>query len=298
MKKEPPIQINHEIITLSEEEATELAAELKEQLTNGQTPNINEQYIQRLVAGLGDPRGLLRRTFAQGLGEAGTASLPALQSALLKSPNVTIRRAAAKALRLVGDPRALPDLLEALINDPDPVVQGSAVGAMAIFGEKAVMLLQTVLANPKSTAMQCGLASWGIEFVGAEAPEALKSAAQSQHPKVRSAAIAALGDQIHSLRDLDARNILIGALSDPSSEVRTAATTLLGKLNDPIWAAPLLEKKLNDSSNQVRKHAALSLMQLQSFSSINCLIGRENIETDPEVTRVIKLAIRKLSEGI
>ena len=63
------------------------------------------------------------------------------------------------------------------MNDKDPVVQGSAVGAMAVFVENAVSHLLEVLINPKSSEMQCGLASWGLSFIGAEAPEALREAA-------------------------------------------------------------------------------------------------------------------------
>ena len=42
--------------------------------------------------------------------------------------------------------------------------------------------------------MQLGLASWGLAFVGARAPEALREAARSEHPEIRTAAVAALGD--------------------------------------------------------------------------------------------------------
>ncbi len=283
-------------IKLSEEEATELANELKERMRSGEMPIADNKKVELMIAGLGDSRGLIRRTFAEGLGMVGQPAVAGLRDALLSHTNVIVRRAAAKALKLVGDPSALPDLLTALINDPDTVVQCSSVGAMAIFGEEAVTLLIQVLTNPQSTSMQCGLASWGLAFVGAEAPAALRKAAQSKHSPVRAAAIAALGEQIHSLNDKEARFILLNALEDNSSEVRAEATKLIGRLNEHDWAQPLLIKRLYDSSNQVRKNAALSLMQLKSTTAINHLLSRKSKEKDIEVINVIKLAINQLSK--
>ena len=295
MKDQPPISINPEGVELSRDEASELAEELKKQLRGGRRPKADEKSIQLMVAGLGDSRGLLRRTFSEGLGVVGEAAVPALRSALLTNPNVTVRRAAAKTLKLVGDPSALPGLLKALINDMDPVVQASAAGAMAIFGEKAVELLIEVLINEESTAMQSGLARWGLAFVGAEAPEAIRQAAKSKHVEIRAAAIAALGDQIQSLNDKEAKTLLFKALGDPSADVRAEATTLLGKLDEPHLATDLLVPRLNDAKPQVRKNAALSLMKSKSIQSLPELKKRKLIELDSSTSDVLRLAIQQLS---
>jgi len=289
--------ISEDETLLNEDEAAQLADELKTQLRRGDTPESDAEHIQRMVAGLGDRRGLLRRTFAESLGHVGKAAVPALRKALQHHSSPTVRRAAAKTLKLVGDPSTLPDLLEALLNDPDPVVQGSSAGAMAIFGADAVDLLLEVLINPKSTAMQCGLASWALAFVGAEAPESLRKAAQSPHAEIRAAAIAALGDQIQSLGDEDARALLLEALADPASDVRAEASTLLGKLNEPNWAEPMLLKRLEDLHPQVRKNAALSLMKLKAIGSVNALETRESLEQDPSVRTILRLAINQLNKN-
>ncbi len=283
-------------ITLSEEEAEVLANELKEKLQAGEMPPADMRLIKLMVAGLGDHRGLLRRTFSESLGKVGQAALPLLTEALINNPSVTVRRAAAKTLKLIGDPSALPDLLKALLNDSDPVVQGSSAGAMAIFGEEAVKLLLEVFISPSSNAMQCGLASWALAFVGAEAPNALKDAAQSSHAAIRAAAIAALGDQIHSLEDKAAQNLLLKALSDPISNVRVEATILIGKLHQRDWAQPHLIQKLSDSNSQVRKSAALSLMELRATKSVENLRERELEEKNADVLKVIKLAITQLNK--
>lgn len=283
-----------EPVQLSEEEAEQLAEELKQQLRGGATPESDTSTIERMVAGLGDRRGLLRLTFAESLGTVGGAAVPALCKAMREHSNVTVRRAAAKTLTLISDKQALPDLLEALLNDADPVVQGSAVGAMASIGAEAVDGLLNILIDPANSPMQTGLATWGLAFVGARAPEALREAARSEHAQIRTAAIAALGDQIQNLNDQDARQLLMNALDDTDEEVRAEATTLMGKLNESEWAAPLLLPKLHDQSPLVRRNAALSLMKLENPSVIPELESCLKTEAEASVTPILTLAINQL----
>ena len=44
--------------------------------------------------------------------------------------------------------------------------------------------LITVLQNPKSSEMQCGLASWGLSFIGLKGANSLRKAALSKNIKV------------------------------------------------------------------------------------------------------------------
>ena len=53
---------------LTEQEAYELAEELKFKLAEQIIPSSDQESIKKMVAGLGDPRGALRLTFAQSLG--------------------------------------------------------------------------------------------------------------------------------------------------------------------------------------------------------------------------------------
>ncbi len=281
-------------IKLTEEQSACLELEIKKQLREGEPLEKDSKNINLLIAGLGDHRGLVRRTFTEGLGQIGKPAVPALKNALLNHSNVTTRRAAAKALKLIGEPEALPDLLKALKKDPDPVVQGSSAAAIAIFGEKAIAPLLEILGSPKSTAMQCGLASWGLSFVGASASQALLKAAKSNKPLIRAAAIAALGDQIQSLEDTKAKELVVNALNDQNSGVRIEATALLGKLQKPSWARPLLTEKLSDDSPEVRKNAALGLMKLKTCAAVVDLKERELIEKNNQVINVIKIVIKKL----
>lgn len=296
MTNPPSSLTSTEPVTLSENEAKQLAEELKQQLRQGQRLDGDTQAIERMVAGLGDKRGLLRLTFAESLGAVGSAAVPALCKAMCEHENVTVRRAAAKTLTLISDRSALPFLFRALLNDPDPVVQGSAVGAMAVVGADAVEGLLEILLDPKNTPMQTGLASWGLAFVGARAPEALKQAARSPHARIRTAAIAALGDQIQNLGDQDARRLLTDALNDGDEEVRAEASTLMGKLNESHWALPLLLPKLNDESPLVRKNTALSLMKLEDPSAIQALEMQSETEPDDTVKPILRLAINQLHQ--
>ena len=284
-----------EPVQLSEEEAEQLANELKAQLRQGERPANDTAAIERMVAGLGDRRGLLRLTFAESLGSVGTVAVPALCTAMCEHENVTVRRAAAKTLTLISDQRALPYLLQALLNDADPVVQGSAVGAMAVIGAEAVSGLLDVLVDPANSPMQTGLASWGLSFVGSKAPEALREAARSSDARIRTAAIGALGDQIQNLNDQEARQLLQNALSDEDDEVRAEATTLMGKLNDSSWAVPLVVPNLGDASPLVRKNAALALMKLEDPVAIPELARHQESESDSSVAPILQLAINQLS---
>ena len=292
----PSLSVNGQSQQLNEDEASELAKELKQQLRNGEVPAADSESIERMVAGLGDPRGLMRLTFAESLGVVGKAAVPSLCRALAEHESVTVRRAAAKTLTLIEDPRALPVLQKALLQDPDPVVQGSAVGAMAAVGEEAIDGMLEILINPSSTAMQLGLASWGLAFVGARAPEALRKAATSEHAEIRCAAIAALGDQIQALGDDAARELVENALTDAETDVRAEAATLLGKLHSPDWAVPRLEPLLSDPQGQVRKNAALSLMKLQAEGSIANLSQQLEREQQADVKAVLQLAINQLDQ--
>ncbi|MFL0769842.1 MAG: HEAT repeat domain-containing protein [Prochlorococcus sp.] len=297
VREENTLPSNQDVEQLSEEEATELASELKAQLLAGRIAEADSELIQRMVAGLGDQRGALRLTFAKSLGAVGQAAIPTLCKAMKSHKSVTVRRAAAKTLNLIGDPKALPDLLEAFLNDSDPVVQGSSAGAMATIGPEAVDALLNILVNPNCTPFQVGLVNLGLAFIGAKAPEALREAARSEHAEIRVAAISALGDQIQSLGDQEAKTLVVEALDDPCSEVRAEASTLLGKLHDPDGAMPLLTPKLRDEVAQVRKNAALSLMKLQATDAIEAIKEAATSEEDSSVKGVFTLSINQLSKS-
>ena len=294
MEAEAPVtpMINNQELT--EEEAAQLANELSLMLNDGETPEADQDLLQRMVAGLGDKRGALRLTFAKSLGAIGEGALPILCHALRNHENVVVRRASAKTLNLIGSKEALPFLLEAFLNDEDPVVLGSSAGAMATIGPDAMEDLFRILVNPDSTAFQVGLINLALSFIGSKAPEAMLRAADSPHAEVRVAAIAALGEQIQTLGDTKAKAKLIQALEDEDGEVRAEAATLIGKSYDAEDVQDLLVKRLADANNQVRKNAALSLMKLGAIESIDALTNAEDQESEEDVKKVLNVAIQIL----
>ena len=281
---------------LSQEEALDLANHLKEKLRAGLPIDADPESIATMVAGLGDPRGLLRRQISEGLGSIGKAAVPALCQAMRRSDQVTVRRAAAKTLTLIADRNSLPDLLTTFLTDTDSVVQGSTMGAMASMGEESIGSILSIIENPESTEMQIGLANWALTLIGDRAPEVLKNSLSSDNSKVRKAAISALGSQIQSLNSQEDRDMLQQALSDSCAEIRSEAVILLGNLEDSEWALPLLSPALSDSDSWVRKNTALSLMKLGCSSSIPTLLTQLEFESDPVVSKVLQLAVDRLKK--
>ena len=282
---------------LSQEEALDLANHLKEKLRAGLPIDADPESIATMVAGLGDPRGLLRRQISEGLGSIGKAAVPALCQAMRRSDQVTVRRAAAKTLALIADRNSLPDLLATFLTDTDSVVQGSSMGAMASMGEDSIGAILSIVENPESTEMQIGLANWALTLIGDRAPEVLRGAISSENSKVRKAAISALGSQIQSLNSQQDRDLLQQALHDTCAEIRSEAVILLGNLEDSEWALPLLSPALSDQDSWVRKNTALSLMKLGCSSSIPNLQTQLESESDSVVRKVLQLAVDRLQQS-
>ncbi len=286
-----------EVGELTEDEAYQLAEALKLQLADHQLPSSDVASIKKMVAGLGDQRGALRLTFAQSLGSVGEAAIPILCVALKSNPNVVIRRASAKTLNIIGSELALPNLVEAFETDNDPVVQGSSAGAMATIGIPAIESLLKILSNEKCTAFQVGLINLALSFIGAKAPDAFTTAAKSENPEIRIAALTALSEQVQSGSSKTARKLLIEALKDKEAEVRAEAATITGKALEPEEAECELIPLLKDSFPQVRKNTALALMKMESINSIEVLGASIENEIDPQVKAVMQVAQGQLKKS-
>ena len=281
---------------LTEQEAYELAEELKLKLEEQIIPSSDQESIKKMVAGLGDPRGALRLTFAQSLGSVGTAAIPILCDSLKNNPNVLIRRASAKTLNIIGSKVALPNLIEAFRTDDDPVVQGSSAGAMATIGEPAVESLLEILTDSQCSAFQVGLINLALSFAGSKAPNAFSQAAQSENPEIRIATLTALAEQVHSGTNDHAKELLIRALNDDASEVRAEAATIAGKTLEPEEIIDELCRLLKDENSQVRINTALALMKTEALPSITNLQEALSLEQNDQVKPVIEVAINQLKK--
>ena len=281
---------------LTEQEAYELAEELKLKLAEQIVPSSDQESIQKMVAGLGDPRGALRLTFAQSLGNIGAEAIPLLCDSLKNSPNILIRRASAKTLNIIGSKVALPNLIEAFRTDDDPVVQGSSAGAMATIGEPAIESLLEILTDNQCSSFQVGLINLALSFAGSKAPNAFNQAAQSNNPEIRIAALTALAEQVHSGTNDYAKELLIRALNDDASAVRAEAATITGKTLELEEIIHELCRLLKDKDNQVRINTALVLMKTEAVSSISDLQEALSLERNDQVKQVIEVAINQLKK--
>ncbi len=140
-------QSGEDLLNLSQTETDALLKAVSEQLNlNTFNPN-DQQILKQMVESLGDSRGMVRLSFAEALGKIGKPVTPLLLEAVTNHPNPVVRRASAKTLTLIADPKAVPTLVNTLLNDQDTVVKNSCVGALARTGEAVVPALLEILAS-------------------------------------------------------------------------------------------------------------------------------------------------------
>ena len=282
---------NQPILQLSHSEADELIAKVDQKIAQGTFDHQDQQLIKQMVECLGDTRGLTRLAYAEALGRVGKSAVEPLIDALLNHANVVVRRAAAKTIALIEDPRAVSPLIQALLNDQDTVVQSSSVGALARTGEASVTPLLQILSSPDSSESHKGHAAWALAFIGIKAKDELYAAYDSNSPEVRAAVVGAIAKVAEEENnDLQAFNLLLQSLQDPSANVRSEAAAVLGNLKYQP-AIPVLTELLNHSSGETRKSAALSLMKISDRRSIEPLQATLAQETDEGIKKAISLAI-------
>ncbi|EKF00796.1 CpeF,phycoerythrobilin lyase subunit [Tolypothrix sp. PCC 7601] len=269
-----------------------LVERVNEQITLETFDATDKAVLKQLVEGLGDPRGLVRLRFAETLGEIGEPATPFLVAALANHANVVVRRAAAKTLTIISDPRAVPNLLDAFLNDEDTVVRSSAAGALARTGEASVPALLEILASDKHPQDIKGHAAWALAFIGSEAADYLYQALNAASLDVRCAVIGALGHVAQEQSDEKSCNLLVSALTDPEALIRTEAAAALGQVNYPP-SVPHLILAIHDTDLDVRKAAINSLGKIGDRAANKPLQALLNDEQ--EVVRVLaKLAIAQI----
>jgi HEAT repeat protein len=199
-----------------------------------------------------------------------------------------VREAAAKALGLIGDARAVPHLVIAL-EDAELRVRVEAARALGLIGDPgAVDPLVTLLKSQYAELREAAVIA--LAQLGAPAVKWLMAMLKYSAFESRQAAARALGlirdkralvPLVAALKDTDyqvrrevvealaclcetADQPLLAALNDPSPEVRLAAVKAVGKIKDPA-ALVSLQSKLDDADGQVREAVwrALALLGWQ-----------------------------------
>jgi len=281
---------------LSHSETETLLAQVNQQLADNTFNLQDRQLIAQMIECLGDTRGLVRLGFAEALGVVGKPAVEPLIEALLHHDNVVVRRAAGKTLTLIEDPVAVPHLVYSLLNDEDTVVQASAIGALARTGVASVNPLLEVLASADASESNKGHAAWGLAFIGAKAKNLLYPAYSSESAEVRAAVVGAIAKVAEENRDdTQALDLLVSALKDSVTDVRSEAAAVLGNLRYQP-AIPALLQLLEHSEGETRKSAALSLMKIgdrQVIDSLQTALEREN---EPNIQKAIALSISLLQK--
>ena len=124
----------------------------------------DENTIARLVSILDEEDVTYRRAAVKALGVIGEDAVPAVVDALLNSDNVTVRGSAAKVLAQIAI--NYPDLpfpeaglqgLKKAINDSNPVVHIAAVMALGQMGSSAFEILVESLKTTDNIAVQVAI---------------------------------------------------------------------------------------------------------------------------------------------
>lgn len=287
----------------SQEQTDALLEAVKEQMDLDTFNPNDQQLLKRLVECLGDSRGLTRMRVAETLGQIGELATPFLLDALAHHPNVVVRRASAKTLTIIADPKAVPILVNSFLHDEDTVVQGSSVGALARIGEAAVPSLLEILASSDSSENTKGHAAWALAFIGAAAKEYIYKAINSDSPDVRAAVVGAIAKTIQEDPEQEAFNMLINALSDADTIVRCEAASALGNLSYQPAVVNLTEL-LHHPDWESRKAAALALMKIgvnltppnETRTVLKPLQAALAQEAETAVQQAIKLAISQIEK--
>jgi HEAT repeat protein/ATP/ADP translocase len=218
-----------------------------------QSMSADAHALNALLAELADEQPARRRVSVEILGQLGDRSAIEPLGRMLDDSDREVRRAALEALVQL-DAREETASVARRVADPAPQVRADAVHALSVLsqGMRSEFLTASEDAEP---------------VVRAGAVVALFRAGQVQRAKTVVDALLELPDPAARVVGLDAiaacrANVpvkfIAGFLSDPSPQVRLAATRVLGGLDDPS-ARDVLVKQLDDENASARIAAATAL---------------------------------------
>jgi HEAT repeat protein len=239
-----------------------------------------EQDVEGLIRALKDQDYLTRKEAARALKKVGderavTALIEALRYKSWHSDYIilsSVRENSAEALGKIGDTMAIPALIDSMEDDPDEEVRLKATWALGELGDQeAVDALITALEDK----------NWGVRRTAANAlgrigddravPYLIK-ALEDNDWHVRKYAAVSLG----KMQDKRAIPVLLEAMDDEDADVRWKAMLALGKLGES--AVPPLIKTLKNKNWRVRSKSAEVLGKIGGEDAlhalINLLVGR------------------------
>lgn len=215
----------------------------------------------------------------------------------LYSQNTRDAAEAVRHVEMLGE-KAVPIIQATLENTgSDREHRKAALKASGILGEvaaPAIPLVATELTRPELTAE----AAVALSFMGRQAFAPLRDALASDDPIVRREALRSIG-KLKERAPLDTNAVLpllLDALKDPDSGVRSVAATYLGIIHEGAdKAVPALIEALRDPDVEVRRASAEALGSFgaEAESGLPAL-RKASSDKDPDVAREAGLAIVKL----
>ena len=247
-----------------------------------ENPDALGPLTQALLADL-EPE--VRAAAAEALGALGDerALLPLIQ-ALLNDPDSaeTVRAAAALALGSLGQAAAVPPLVEALESDVDAAVRESAAAGLGDLGiDAATGDLTNALSGDSDSAVRAA-AALALGAIGD--PQALAHLLQARSEDESSTVRSEASDALDRFTDNELAWIID---SSGNVEERRTACKMLGERGDPAVAGKLIGA-LTDPSPEVRQAARGSIEQLGVVTSLESggglLSHREGVSPIPGTT--------------
>jgi len=183
----------------------------------------------------------------------------------VKDKDVSVRRAAADALKDIGDSRAVEALIGAL-KDKDASVRRNAAGALYEIGDAGSVEALMGALKDTDTAVRVHAARTLSGLGDVSTVEALKEALKDTDAEVRGDAAWGLG----RIADAGSVEVLIEALKgEEDADVRRVATDALGDIGD-ARAVEALEEALKDEDEDVRRSAAAEVCCTGSWAYRGC----------------------------
>lgn len=234
-----------------------------------------EQDVEGLIRALKDKDYLTRKEAARALKKVGDErAVPALiESLRYKSWHSdyvvlsSVRENSAEALGKIRDTRAIPALIQSMEDDPDEEVRLKAALALGELGDKeAVDALIAALDDSNWSVRRTAANALGRIGDHRAVPYLIKTL-EDKDWHVRKYAAVSLG----KMRDKKAIPVLLEAMDDEDADVRWKAMLALGKLGES--AVPPLIKTLKNKNWRVRAKSAEVLGKIGGEDALHALIN-------------------------
>ena len=225
--------------------------------------------LEELIEQLGTNKApQVRQEAAEALGEHGDlAGLPVLLRAALTDNTLAVRIAAEGALHKLD----IEELIRILLTHEDPMMRSAAAEALGIIGNpRAVEPLRQALSNDEEALVRVATGEALTRIGGRKAEEGLLEAAKlDENSGVQAVCVRGLGRLKAGWTVADVAGLL---RADADLLIRLAASWSLGEMEHPAGLRPLLDAQSDDPEKTVRTAAAEALRQWESWELAHILL--------------------------